>query len=291
VWLDDGSILVATHATRPLMRVPSAGGVLRLVTSLDSTRAERTHRWPDVLPGGEWVIFTVGSEQSRNYENASSRRLVANRRAPRAVGGRVDGALLRPGYLLFSRQVHYWPCQWIPTTRKSPAAGSDSRPSRPRAEQRRRSLRGRAQRHAGLCTAGGGIRPAEMVWISFDGITTVVPAPGREYNAPRVSPDGNQILVTIGPSYGIGDLWRYDLTRDTLTRLTFNGRTLVGHWTPISAASFFRTRTRRSGYCDSCSTATRRHRAVHRKQPVVTSYVTPDGRQVLFSQWEARKRT
>jgi serine/threonine-protein kinase len=289
VWLDDGSILVATHATRPLMRVPSAGGVLRLVTSLDSTRAERTHRWPDVLPGGEWVIFTVGSEQSPgNYENAvvaAASLRTGERRV--LLEGASMARYCAPGYLLFSRQGALLA---VPMDPDNPKVTGQPVPILDHLDREPSSgaVHFAAARNGTLVFAPRveGSDQAEMVWISFDGITTVVPAPGREYNAPRVSPDGNQILVTIGPSYGIGDLWRYDLTRDTLTRLTFNGRTLVGHWTPDQRSVIFQDEDpeirilRLVLDSDSAPIV-----LWHRKQPVVTSYVTPDGRQVLFSQW------
>jgi Tol biopolymer transport system component len=58
-----------------------------------------------------------------------------------------------------------------------------------------------------------------------------LPAPVRSYRTPRISPDGRQVTVTSSES---GDnIWLYDLARETLTRLTFEGR-LNGTaiWTP-----------------------------------------------------------
>src|SRR5262249_30631502 len=72
VWMDDGSIVVTTHATLPLKRVASSGGTLEAVTELDTTQGERTHRWPDAIPDSDWVIFTVGSAQSPgNYADST----------------------------------------------------------------------------------------------------------------------------------------------------------------------------------------------------------------------------
>ena len=39
--------------------MPATGGQMRPVTTL--AEGERTHRWPQVLPGGNSVLFTVGT--------------------------------------------------------------------------------------------------------------------------------------------------------------------------------------------------------------------------------------
>src|SRR5262249_14978767 len=49
----------------------------------------------------------------------------------------------------------------------------------------------------------------------------------RPYTSPHLSPDGRLAAVQIG-----NDIWIYDLARDTLTRLTFEGRNINPSWTP-----------------------------------------------------------
>jgi hypothetical protein len=65
-------------------------------------------------------------------------------------------------------------------------------------------------------------------------------APARAYRNPRVSPDGQRVAVTIEESESHN--WLYDLRRDTLTRLTFEGSThLMGAWTPDSKRIAFQS--------------------------------------------------
>jgi len=66
-----------------------------------------------------------------------------------------------------------------------------------------------------------------MVWVDRKGTAQPLPAPLRPYANPRLSPDDRLAAVTIG-----NDIWVYDLSRDTLTRLTFEGRNVASHWTP-----------------------------------------------------------
>lgn len=42
-----------------LLRVSAAGGTPQALTSLDPSRDEIGHDWPEILPGGKAVLFTV----------------------------------------------------------------------------------------------------------------------------------------------------------------------------------------------------------------------------------------
>jgi Tol biopolymer transport system component len=56
------------------------------------------------------------------------------------------------------------------------------------------------------------------VWVARDGRAQPLAAPLREYDWPRLAPDGRRIAVEVS-----GQTWIYDTARDTLTRLTFDG--------------------------------------------------------------------
>jgi eukaryotic-like serine/threonine-protein kinase len=63
-WGPDGSIIFPTQFTSALYRVSAEGGAAVLVTHLDATRAETTHRWPQFLPGQKAVLFTASSDNN-----------------------------------------------------------------------------------------------------------------------------------------------------------------------------------------------------------------------------------
>ena len=70
-WGEDGSIIV-TLSPSPgtgLSRVPPAGGTPQVLTK-PSEKGELVHRWPQILPGGQAVIFT-GNTVNGAYDNAS----------------------------------------------------------------------------------------------------------------------------------------------------------------------------------------------------------------------------
>ena len=289
VWLDDGSLVVTTHATLPLMRIASAGGTPQAATVLDTTQAERTHRWPDAIPGTDWVIFTVGSAQSPgNYEEATiaAANLKTGERRVLMKGASL-ARFCAPGYLVFSRQGALLAA---PMDMDKPAITGPAVPVLDHVDREPSSgaVHFAVSRNGTLVFAPRveGSDEAEMVWVTYDGTTTRLPAAAREYNAPRISPDGREIVVTIGPTYGIGDIWRYDIARETLTRLSFDGKSLVAYWTPDGRSVVYQNEDNSAFnlqrlLLDSDSGP---HLICKRNAPIVMSTVTRDG-NVLFSPW------
>ena len=59
-WGDGDTIILATAAlSTGLQRVSSAGGEPTVLTTPNSERGERDHLWPQFLPGGQAVLFTI----------------------------------------------------------------------------------------------------------------------------------------------------------------------------------------------------------------------------------------
>jgi serine/threonine-protein kinase len=75
-----------------------------------------------------------------------------------------------------------------------------------------------------LAYVPGGIQGTQdiPVWVDRKGMERPLPLPKGVYGAPRVSPDGRHLSFSNG-----GQIWIYDVARETLTRLTFEN-------TPVS---------------------------------------------------------
>jgi Tol biopolymer transport system component len=75
-WGEDGNIIAALNTTSGLSRIPSAGGPPTPVTDLQN--GEQTHRWPQILPRGQAVLFSAGTT-TRGFDGANSgQRLVVD---------------------------------------------------------------------------------------------------------------------------------------------------------------------------------------------------------------------
>ena len=59
-WGPDDTIIVATNSVDTgLQRVSAAGGPLTVLTRPDRAQGEADHFWPEMLPGGRAVLFTI----------------------------------------------------------------------------------------------------------------------------------------------------------------------------------------------------------------------------------------
>jgi len=56
-WGEDGNIITALRPNAGLSQVPAGGGNPIPLTQLQGD--ERTHRWPQILPGGKAILFTA----------------------------------------------------------------------------------------------------------------------------------------------------------------------------------------------------------------------------------------
>ena len=71
----------------------------------------------------------------------------------------------------------------------------------------------------------------KLLWVDRKGVEQPVNAPQHNYVLPKVSPDGKH--VAAGIEEADSQIWVYDLGRDTLTRLTFEGSSNIDPvWTP-----------------------------------------------------------
>jgi serine/threonine-protein kinase len=83
-------------------------------------------------------------------------------------------------------------------------------------------------------TAGSqSARARTLVWVDRTGKEERIAAPTRSYEAPRISPDGEQLALAITDQES--DIWIWDLVRADIRRLTFDpGVDTFPLWTPDS---------------------------------------------------------
>jgi roadblock/LC7 domain-containing protein len=189
--------------------------------------SDDVHRWPDVLPGGQGVVFTVMT--ARDEWRIAAVPMSGG--APRVVA--EDGGYPRyvGGHLVFARAGTLM------------AAPFDTRRLRleatpvPVLEDLRMVTKGSGYAHYAVSATGslayvpGYPRPPAraLMWVDRKGNLKPVSDP-RPYGSPRVSPDGRRILAVIEGERD--DLWTYDVARETWARLTFDGENTSGVWSP-----------------------------------------------------------
>ena len=229
-WGSQGMIAFTPSAISALQQLPETGGTPQPLTHLDG--AQRSHRWPDLLPGGKAVLFAAGptavtftnaqvAVQSLN--TGERRNLIQAGMYPRyASSGHLvyaqGGSLMGVPFDSQRLEVTGTAIPVVEGVLQSPVTG---------AAQYTISATG------SLAYVPGGVQAMQLslVWVSRNGEEQRLAAPGHAYFQPRISPDGRRVAVGITESES--QVWLYDLSRDTLTRFTFEGNyNPVPVWTP-----------------------------------------------------------
>jgi len=233
-WGPDETILFSSVPFPGLMRVSSAGGTPQPFTTPDASKNEVTHRWPEILPGGKAVLFLIGEPKdmgSAEMKIAVERLDTHERKILPMVGSfpRYSPS----GHLLFVRGARVFGVPFdlkrlevtgAPTpvldgaltlTGNSGAAGFAVSPN------------GSVVYIPGSAIVTDGV----LTWVDRENHTRALGAPARAYYSPRISPDGQRVAVTIASETEY-DVWVYNLPDGPLTRLTFDGRSSAGVWSP-----------------------------------------------------------
>ena len=238
-WESDGTILYGQEDG--IWHVPDTGGTPELL--IPAEEGERLHG-PQMLPGGEWVLFTFRPAGTSAWDEAQIvvQSLTTAERETLITGGRdaryvptghlvygLNGAILAVPFDVGSRQVVGGPVSVIDGV----GAGEDINSG---------AMHFALADNGSLVyvpgSAGGG-NPVALVWVGRDGDEERIPAPPRAYDSPRVSPDGTRVAVDIADGDNT-DVWIWDLARETLTQLTFDeGVDDFPLWTPDSARVVF----------------------------------------------------
>jgi Tol biopolymer transport system component len=83
--------------------------------------------------------------------------------------------------------------------------------------------------HAAYVAGDFGSDTRRLVMVGRDGVVTPLAVPPHPYQWPRVSPDGQSVLVTIEGSPP--DLWLLDLRSSAVTQVTFDAGATFSAWT------------------------------------------------------------
>ena len=288
-WAADDTIVFARSMFSGLSRVPAAGGMPEEVTVPDRENGEDAHRFPQVLPGGEWVLFSAGD--SGNPWNLVVQSLETGERRVLQQGG-YCGRYLPKGYLVFMREATLFAAPFdldrLELT-DSPVPILEGVRSRPEVSEAQFDF---SRTGTLVYLPGGGPASSRrrLVWVDREGREEPLAAEPHFYRFPRISPDGKRMAVVIGQTDSDGEIWIYDLVRETLSRFTFDpARDDYPVWTPdgqrllfsssrqgAEGSDLFWKRADGTGQVEQLTTRP------HHQDPYSFA---PDGKRLVFSEW------
>ena len=227
-WGEDGNIIAALDGLF-LSRVPAAGGTPQVLV-MPAEKGDVEHRWPQILPGSQAVLFT-GTKTPTGFEDASIEVLSLNTGQWKVVqSGGYFGRYMPGGYLVYLHQGTLFGVTFV--LDRLEARGTPA----PLLED----VAGYARAGAGqfdfsrngtfVYLSGRSLLAARTIaWLDSSGKTKPLLAAPGQYDSPRFSPDGKRLAFFAGAS----GIQVYDWERDAMTRLTFAGMTnRYPVWTP-----------------------------------------------------------
>jgi serine/threonine-protein kinase len=230
-WLKDGSLVYVPFPSAPLYRVQPGGGDRELVLAPDTAGGEAGYSWPDALPDGMTVLFTVEREDKPWNEAQIVAYSLATKRKKTILTGGTRPRYVDSGHLLYMQSGKLMAVRFDPDKLETMGDGTvllDDVISTPGTGSGFYA----ASRSGTLVWVSGDTDyfSSSISWIDPAGKAQKLPLPAKTYVHPRLSHGGSQLAVQIvGPN---DDIWVYDFDRGTFTRVTSKSENLFPCWSP-----------------------------------------------------------
>jgi serine/threonine-protein kinase len=284
-WNEEGTIVYAIAGVGGLYRVPAAGGEPTRLTTPDVKRGEGFHFWPEFLPGGDALLFTILPPDLNPAAGQIALLDLRTHAQMVVIHGGTHARYVSSGYLVYAaggalRAVAFDPTRHavvgtpvpvVESVQTSPQGGVDAA----------------LAADGTLVYLPGGLANAlrrVLVSVGRDGREEIVAGmPARQYTYPRISPDGTQVALDIRDQEQ--DIWIWSFVRRTLTRLTF-GADLdsIPVWTFDGQRLVWGSRRPLNLYWQNADGSGPMERLTDSPNEQRASSVTPDGRYLLLAQ-------
>jgi len=225
-WGTNGSIIFTPAQLGPIHIVPAAGGASKPITALNTEAKEVLHSYPVFLPDGKHFVYIARGNAPNHHLYVAS---VDGTSAQKLMDGVSRAVYADPGYVIFNRDSTLFAQGFDVRNR---ALTGDPRPILENVSTNMGNGRSfftvspqgvLVARQTDGPVAGGQI-------VALDrkgGQIAVIDRPGSHDHI-ELSPDEQKLAYNLG-----GDVYVYDLRRNTPTRLTFDG---ANDWIPTWSA-------------------------------------------------------
>jgi serine/threonine protein kinase/Tol biopolymer transport system component len=281
-WGSDGTIVFST-GTSGLRTVPATGGTPKVLLVPDAKKGETTFYWPEVLPGGEAVLYTNLVDVTRvgviSVKTGKRRDLTEGTAARYVASGHLvfsrAGSLFAAPFDLRRLELTGPAISMVDGVMVLPPFSSP--------------LFGLSAGGALVYAPGTSPRLA-LTLVDRQGKFEPLPFELRGWEEPRFSPDGKRLAATIRADNLNPDIWVMDLSRGTSARLTFEaGEDETAVWTPDGARVTYsadRLGRSRAIYWKAADGSGAEERILESEtHPHVSSW-SPDGRTLVYSEYD-----
>jgi serine/threonine-protein kinase len=268
-----------------LVRIPSAGGEAEVLTTPDPGTS---HVWPHILPGGQSVLFTIREINSPPDQGTIAILSLDGREYRPLIQGAISARYVPTGHIVFARSETLWA---VPFDLDRQEITGDAAPLVEGVHMGNLGFVPYGISDNGVLSYVRGVditttdQGRNLIWIDRYGRETPLDVDPQLYSTVRLSPDGTRLAVHIAPVPGeAADVWIYDLTRGTSSRLTFDpANDYFPIWTPDSQSIVFGSSRDGFGlYMKSANGIGSVERLTQSPYPQVPESFSPDGTRLLF---------
>ena len=230
-WGDDDRIVFAPDNHVGIARVSAEGEDFEWLTTPAKEQGEKSHRFPEVLPGANAVVFTLGTGDIETFDDASIAVLSLDTGEYRVLlEGGTNPRYSATGHLVYSHGDALFA---VPFDVSELQLQGTAVPILDGVT----SSRGTGSAEFSIALDGSLIyapgRSWEeenlIVWVDRTGRSEPLIDTPRPFREPRLSPDNQFVTFWIdGANTGI---WVYDIARTSLSRLVFGFDNIAPMWT------------------------------------------------------------
>jgi len=285
-WNRDDELVVSLRYG--MYRMPAAGGAPTQVTTLDRSRQENSHRWPQFLPDGQRFVFVARS--GRPDKSSTYVGFLDGRPPVRLMDTSAQARYSRTGHLLYPQDGTL-----LARTLDSATLMFVGEPVR-LADGVRASVTGLRARYS---VSDTGVLVYQQIhepryrlhWYDRAGRSLGALGAPDSYSNVRISPDATRVVIDLNDNpRGGRSVWIVDIATGSRTRVTFGE---ADDWQPIWSRDGARVLfgSYRNGPLDlyerSADGATPAAAVLESDVQKVPSDVSKDGRTLLVSELSA----
>jgi len=270
----------------PLYQVAATGGAAKIIATPDFDKGEFGYYGPRILPGGEDVLFhtwdggdrrqlavlSLETGEQKNVADGSQARYLPTGHL--VYVGATVGNLMAVPFDLGRLEISGDPTPVLQGVRYTRPGSHDYAISDNGAL---------VYIPAGTTT----LHRHSLVWVDRNGTEAPITEEVRDYRASRISPDGTKFSVNVFEEDSGRNIWIYDLSNDSFSRLTFEeARNGSPAWSPDSKWLAFQSgRNQELGIVrQPINRSSPQERLTSSRTPQMPSSWSPDGSLLAFQQ-------
>ncbi len=239
-WGTDDTIIFSPTFTSELLKVSAAGGIPIPITSLNSDKGELSHRWPEILPDGKSVLFTINKGMDAEAKHIAVYSLTSGKQSILVKDG-TNAHYTDAGYLIYMRggslmavpfdvaglEITGSAVKVLDGVKFTGAGGGQYSLSKNGFLVWVPTNTSEVTNSELSSTVNFVVDKSSLLWVDRNGGTNPALSTSRGYWAPNLSPDSKHLAITID-----FDIFILDLDRGALTRFTFESKNHIPVWTP-----------------------------------------------------------